>query len=305
MSRHNGKLRGFTLVELLVVIAIIGILVALLLPAVQAAREAARRTQCTNHLKQMGLAFHNHHDTFKLLPTGGKVPWNNNVIDMAGSGPEIAINQGVGWAFQILPYFEKSNLHALAPNKTLVGTTQVTEYQCPSRRKNAKHTVNGNWALMDYASATPADSPNSWDQFWYGETWTVANLPNLGPYNGAVVRTLTKNSPIGLEQVIDGTSNTLLVGEKRLDIRNYNTGDWHDDQGWIDGWDPDIVRYTGYRPMKDSRGGVNGYEFGSAHSAGINALLCDGSVRFISYTIDPTTFNRAGHRQDGVPITLN
>lgn len=293
------RVRGFTLVELLVVIAIIGILVALLLPAVQAAREAARRTQCINNLKQMGLAIHNHHDTYNILPTGGKVPWNNNVIDYNSPGsPETAEKQGVGWAFQILPFFEKETTYRLA-TKALVETTLVPEYQCPSRRRNARQA---NRVLMDYASATPADAPNSWDQFWYGNTWGV---PTGARYRGAIVRTGTTGAPISLANVTDGTSNVLAISEKRLDVRNYQTGDWHDDQGWIDGWDPDIVRYTGYTPQKDGRGNVNGYEFGSAHPAGVSALLTDGSVRLISYTIDPVIFNNLGNREDGNPITLN
>lgn len=292
--RQSG---GFTLVELLVVIAIIGILVALLLPAVQAAREAARRTQCTNNLKQMGLALHNHHDTYNVFPTGGKIPWN--AIDMSASGtPETAEKQGVGWAFQILPFFEKINIYTI-PNKTQVESTYVGEYQCPTRRRNARQA---NRVLMDYASATPADSPNSWDQFWYGNIWGV---PTNARYRGVIVRTLTDGAPSKMSSILDGTSNTLAISEKRLDMRNYTTGDWHDDQGWIDGWDPDIVRYTGYKPQRDAQGGVNGYEFGSAHSAGVLGLMADGSVRMLAYTIDATVFNNLGNREDGQAVKLD
>ncbi|MFO0816876.1 MAG: DUF1559 domain-containing protein [Pirellulales bacterium] len=293
------KARAFTLVELLVVIAIIGVLVALLLPAVQAARESARRTQCTNNLKQMGLALHNHHDTYGIFPTGGKVPWNNGVIDMTSSGtPEGAMNQGVGWAYQILPFFEKANVYTL-PTKGQVETTYVPEYQCPSRRRDARQAGR---VLMDYASATPADSPNSWDQYWYGNTWGV---PTTARYRGVIVRTQTASSPSNMANITDGTSNTLAISEKRLDKRNYATGDWHDDQGWIDGWDPDIVRYTGYLPQKDAAGGVNGYEFGSAHAAGVLGLMADGSVRMVAYTVDATVFNNLGNREDGQPVKLD
>lgn len=153
---------------------------------------------------------------------------------------------------------------------------------------------------MDYASATPADAPNSWDQFWYGETWTV---PAGAKYRGAIVRTGTTGFPSALPHIIDGTSNVLLIAEKRLDIRNYDSGDWHDDQGWIDGWDPDVVRYTGYQPARDAAG-VSGYEFGSGHRVGMNGVMVDGSVHFISYDINLTTFNCLGHRQDGAVVSI-
>jgi prepilin-type N-terminal cleavage/methylation domain-containing protein len=291
---------GFTLVELLVVIAIIGILVALLLPAVQAAREAARRMQCTNHVKQIGLAIHNHHDTFKVFPTGGTIPWGGPTFNASGQ-PHGADQQGSGWAYQILPFMEQDNTYEL-PTKAQIEITYIGEYQCPSRRTQARQAQR---VLMDYASATPAASPDSWDQFWYGNTW---GIPTTAKYLGAIVRTGTLGAPSKIAHLTDGTSNVLMIAEKWLDPRNYDSGDWHDDQGWVDGWDPDVVRYTGFRPLKDSRGspyGWEGYQFGSAHPAGISGLLSDGSVRMISYQIDATIFNRLGDRQDGNVVTLD
>jgi prepilin-type N-terminal cleavage/methylation domain-containing protein len=280
MNGTHFRRRAFTLVELLVVIAIIGILVALLLPAVQAAREAGRRASCMNNLKQFGIAVHDHHDTLRLLPPGGTIPW-----------------AGDGWGFNILPFIEQSTTKA--QGYAIAQTVQIPFYQCPSRRD---HANQGGRALMDYASATPADAPNSWDQYWYGNIWGV---PTSAKYFGAIVRTGTSGSPSNLAHIKDGTSNVLLISEKRLDTRNYFSGDWHDDQGWIDGWDPDVVRYTGYQPQRDAAGGVSGYEFGSAHPAGICSVLVDGSVRIINYSIDLTLFNNLGHRQDGAAINLD
>src|SRR5687768_17050574 len=126
-----SKQRAFTLVELLVVIAIIGVLVALLLPAVQAARESARRTQCSNHLKQMGLAFQNHADTYQVLPDAGQ-DWGaartkvNNVV-------QIAPNQAWGWAYQMAPFIEQRAISEL-PVDTDVAKCTIKMLFCPSRR---------------------------------------------------------------------------------------------------------------------------------------------------------------------------
>ena len=204
----------------------------------------------------------------------------------------------MSWPTQILPFAEQDNLAKLVPvNYGTAVQKTVSFYSCPSRRPP---TVVGGHALMDYASATPGDAPNSWDQFWYGNIW---GLPTA-TYRGMIVRTGTGGSP-SLAAVTDGLSNTMLIAEKLLDKSHYQVGDWHDDCGWSDGWDPDVVRYTAQQPAQDKVGGVSGYEFGSAHPSGMNALMGDGSVRMIKYSIDLTVFNRLGDKQDGNPVNLD
>ncbi|MBX3420525.1 MAG: DUF1559 domain-containing protein [Pirellulaceae bacterium] len=293
-SQSNTRLAGFTLVELLVVIAIIGLLVGLLLPAVQAAREAARRVQCTNNLKQQGLAVANFHDQFNYMPPGGFNPWGR-----VGS-----------WATNILPFVEQqslSNQNTAQDVSVLRNAGGPTVFFCPSRRGSSAISSQGGRYLMDYAAATPANAPNSWDQYWYGDVWGMDWLPNR--YRGAIARGGVdvdgqwKGTKVKIGDITDGTTNTLLISEKQLHPQRYDTGDWHDDAGWADGWDPDVIRYTGFAPLADRQyerqAGWEGYRFGSAHSTGINALLADGSVRQIAYTIDLTTFNRLGLRDDG------
>jgi len=301
---------GFTLVELLVVIAIIGILIALLLPAVQAAREAARRSQCINQLKQMGLALHNHHDAKLKFPTGGLVPWSwyNRFGDIqpnpsaAANSVEAAGGIGPGWPFQILPYLEQVQVHDL-PNTGDVEQAPVPAYFCPSRRAPGRCMAQGNRALMDYAGATPGDSPMAWDQFWYGHDPDVPDA-SQGPYKGAIVRS-GYGRQTNFASLQDGTSNVLVIAEKALIRGSYDAGDWHDDRGWTDGWDPDIMRSTAARPLADQNanpapdGWDVGYHFGSVHPGGINGVLGDGSVRHISFTIDATVFNNLGDRRDG------
>jgi prepilin-type N-terminal cleavage/methylation domain-containing protein/prepilin-type processing-associated H-X9-DG protein len=313
-GRKLTSRRGFTLVELLVVIAIIGILIALLLPAVQAAREAARRTQCTNNLKQMGLALHNHHDSLKVFPTGGNYPWPNIANYLTPNGvPFGPDRQGLGWMFQILRYMEQNAVYEINVQADLE-TKVIAGYFCPSRSSVRWQTPR---VLNDYAGATP-------DEFWRsGNHWVV---PRNQRYYGIIVRTnwndndssypfgpAGSSSPTTMAGIKDGTSHTIAIGEKRLRSHSYESGDWHDDRGWTDGWDPDIMRATAingpwnyrYGPDTDRVGGESGcynscgYDFGSAHPAGANFLLGDGSVRMIAYTIDKDIFTYLGDRRDG------
>src|SRR5580765_7568040 len=115
VSLHPKRRSGFTLIELLVVIAIIAILIALLVPAVQKVRDAAARTQCINNLKQIGLAIHSHHDTYKCLPTGGTIPWDPVSLSASGA-PETAPLQQASWCYQILPFIDQQNTYRQTSN---------------------------------------------------------------------------------------------------------------------------------------------------------------------------------------------
>jgi prepilin-type N-terminal cleavage/methylation domain-containing protein len=291
------KKNGFTLVELLVVIAIIGILVALLLPAVQAARESARRKQCMNHLRQIGQAVQNYHDTQKFLPTGGMCSWAGDENSGFYCGEQILSRPWyipgklppvedlpVGWAFQILPFIEEGAI-LNEPDWGKVKQMTPAFYYCPSRRgptQNTKETDNGyRYGMMDYASATPAIFPDpppaddNFDQqamldFWKGSDFKLVKGNPLGPplYLGMIVRTRSSNR-ITLTDVRDGTSKTLLISEKWLPPENYAGGGPFfngqerkfvgDDRGWSDGWDYDIVRSTGILPKQDHD--VRGFEY--------------------------------------------
>jgi prepilin-type N-terminal cleavage/methylation domain-containing protein/prepilin-type processing-associated H-X9-DG protein len=274
--------RAFTLIELLVVIAIIAILIGLLLPAVQKVREAAARTKCQNNLKQIGLALHNYHDSMGTFPKGGTAPWDSTA----------PFTTSLNWHYQILPYVEQDAVFRLTNINTIYATS-IPIYNCPSRR--GPTLVNGHY-LGDYAAATPGDAPGSWDQFWYGSVWTV---PTSANHNGVITRSGSNPKKVTMDHVTDGTSNTMVIGEKWVRRDRYQTGDWNDDGGWADGWDADVIRYTAYPPQPDANLSATGYEFGSAHQNGINAVFADGSVRSIRFGIDPTLFNFLGHRCDG------
>lgn len=330
MKTRSSSRHGFTLVELLVVIAIIGVLVALLLPAVQSAREAARRMQCSNNLKQIGLALHNFHDTHKIFPTGGDTPWPwlpNYRPNGIGAAFEPA-RQGMGWCYQILPFMEQQNVYDIdfGTNQQLtvdtIRSATIPGFKCPSRRPPDLRRAGAIECLADYASATPHligrynwDTTGEYWSFWQGEGFAedgIWQVPYPGrEWNGVIVRTpwrrtglgtgeaIGNSGPITFAGIIDGTSNTFVFGEKRLNMTLYRRGDWHDDCGWTDGWDPDIIRTTTFGIQKDRPTGARGYEFGGAHPGGMNACFGDGSVRSLAYTITPLVLTNMAHRSDG------
>jgi prepilin-type N-terminal cleavage/methylation domain-containing protein len=354
IHRRSQRRIGFTLVELLVVIAIIGILIALLLPAVQAAREAARRTQCKNHIKQMMLAMHNLEAAKKCFPSGGIAPYaaiENYLTDSKttpanpqGSplGPD---QQGMSWAYQILPYLEESAAYDLKKIDAL-GRIVIAAYHCPSKRGPTRHPVYDT-ELMDYAAAVPSrprskfgavytytNDSATWGtvgcelkEFWGIVGGTIrfeqpdiqsrpANLltnKSYVGYMGVIVRSdyCASCTPdkahvgwyrrISFSQITDGSSNTMVLGEKRLRPSEYETGAWHDDLGWKEGWDPDTLRSTICLFGPDAEivmGESFGYNFGAAHPGSMNAGFADASVHSIDYNIDRELLNRLGHRSD-------
>ncbi|MBU4398818.1 MAG: DUF1559 domain-containing protein, partial [Planctomycetes bacterium] len=318
-----------TLVELLVVITIIGILIALLLPAVQAAREAARQVQCKNHLKQLALAALNHEQLLGHLPTGG---WGCLWAGDPDRGYDA--RQPGGWVFNSLPYMEQQALHDLGLNgsatgRSLTATTPIAGLHCPTRRPAIAypHVLVSGWAFRnitlpnnliartDYAAncgdffgtdserscyegpsslaAGDSWSANTWAQMRNGERWATG--------------VIYLHSWLPLTRITDGTSNTYLAGERYLRPDHYFDGlDGDDDQGWVVGLDYDVARWTtndgGSTPMQDTPGYFNWLAFGSAHANGFQMAFCDGSVDMINYSIDPETHRRLGNRKDGLTI---
>jgi len=289
---------GFTLVELLVVIAIIAVLIGLLLPAVQSAREAARRSQCTNHLKQIGLAALNHHETQRFFPSGG-TGWIYPPDFDAGGMPLVAPRQRAGWAFQLLPYLEQDQAWSGQGGQTLdeqqinVIGALIPGYFCPSRRAPQRIVLNswygpaGSYAhgMMDYAGS---------------------NTTN----NGVIVQTANtqvwaNGGPITVAAVTDGTSKTLFAAEKRLNRAALGTGQSDDNEGYSCGWDHDVMRATDADPRPDPTTGIGENRFGSSHPSGFGSVFADGSVRGIGWGIDVTVFHRLGQRADGNAVNLN
>ncbi len=234
------------------------------------------------------MAIHGHHDTFKFFPSGGTTPWAPPSFVGAGV-PEIAPRQQCNWGYQILPYIEQPAIYL----KTNPWTYPVPLYNCPSRRGP---TLRPNGYYMgDYGAVVPGDS----NDLWGGSIWSV---PTTAQYFCVIVRSQTVRAPARMASILDGTSNTLVITEKRLNNTLYFINDWHDDCGWADGWDPDVIRATAYGVQPDAPSGVNGYEIGSAHPAGAQGLLADGSVRLLSYSINTTVLYNLAHVADGQTI---
>jgi prepilin-type N-terminal cleavage/methylation domain-containing protein len=288
--------RGFTLVELLVVIAIIGVLVALLLPAVQAAREASRRTKCSNSVKQFGLAFHNHHDVFGIFPDGGE-NWSPTAYPRTfkQGSPATAPDQNWGWGYQILPYIEQTNVF-VEPDDGKVRGAILPIYFCSSRRKPMTITVGPTVppipaAMIDYVGngGTEDYLPPMQTQIVNGIAVDIPGAAVGNGTDGVLVRRPggfpNRGPSIRLALLADGASNTLLIGEKRLQPENIGRAQSHDDQGFTSGWDRDEVCWCNIPPDIDRRGQNGFYQFGSAHPGGFSAVFCDGSVRTIRYNI--------------------
>ncbi len=280
-SRSSGRC-AFTLVELLVVIAIIGVLVGLLLPAVQAAREAARRTGCLNNLVQLNLAAHNFEFSHEHLPAG--------VLNPDGPIRNEEIGQHVSWTVQLLPYLEQQLLYSrfdidagvYAPANRELRNIYVPVFVCPSFNRALMDDPNvakpSNYAGCHHDREAPVDSDN----------------------NGL----LFLNSQVRYSDILDGSSNTILFGELLPTTAEL---------GWASGTRATLRNTSSLntgvisanRPQDpalqqdDARGGMRVGGFDSMHPGGANFAIADGSVRFLSQTIDPGLYRQLGNRADG------
>jgi prepilin-type N-terminal cleavage/methylation domain-containing protein len=308
---------GFTLVELLVVIAIIGILVALLLPAVQAAREAARRAQCTNHLKQIGLAIHNFHDARKGFPRS-----------------RMACHHGT-WATELWPYLEENSLadqwdkvKAFHFQPAATRQTNVSTYFCPSRRSPPQVSVTGqddrpgvtgiSGALADYAVCSGDSSA------YFDTIYDYVNRDANGAFicagdnlfatefcSGSLPDSLFKSEPlyVRFKSLIDGTGKTLLVGEKQVPQRGFGywflPGEYVFDNSI---YNPDYVETLGRfagpnlglaRSVDEAVAG----NFGGPHSGICQFVFADGSVHAIAVEIDEVILGYLANRRDGQTIS--
>ena len=275
----TSKKQAFTLVELLVVIAIIGILVGLLLPAVQAAREAARRCQCSNNLAQLALAIHTHEFNSERLPSG--------VVNASGPIRSEPIGQHVSWIVQILPQIEQVNLYnhfdqeagAYADTNRKVRMSRVPAFMCPSSPYNPPEEDKlpgiSNYAGCHNDSEAPIDANN----------------------NGVFFL----NSHLRFSQIRDGSSQTILLGE---------TLSSKGDLGWVSGtratlrgsWfqkSSNVPSIPVVAQIEENPGPLFVGGFGSYHTGGANFAMADGSVRFLSMSIMEGLLRQLGNRADG------
>lgn len=303
--------RAFTLVELLVVIAIIGVLVALLLPAVQSAREASRRTQCSNHLKQLGLALQNYHDQYRMFPAGG-----------VSFGSCCGTPTYTGWAISILPMMENANLEDRYdyrtdnqdPNNQFTREQHVPSYTCPSdinpKKLSSPESGPGsglNYAHGSYRGVAGISDVSCWpDNDQIGGGTTVCNL-GRGPLHHVGTQSVRQES---FATITDGSSNTLLVGEyhtrSHLNRRTYwaysyasyalGTITLNEPRILLADYDKCLSIGSDPNPCKRS--------FSSFHRGVVQFCLVDASVRPLPTTINMTVLAGLATIQQGETVDM-
>ena len=312
MSLTHHRRSAFTLVELLVVIAIIGILVALLLPAIQSAREAARRTQCNNHMKQIALALHNYHDTLKRLPFA-------TVCNINGGAPGMSTNARQSWYHMILPFVEQSAYY-----EEIVPRIQAQQF--PGGWPEATVIVAGFMCPSDPVG------PKTTQQGFHGNYVPCHGSSHTGSGAGVTNGMFYPRSKTRMRDVTDGTSNTVMLGEIRLQADsiaaegpgNVVCGGTHDLRGRYHNTYHGNATFTTMRapntPVGDRTQYCNGtskvpcrecannngeIHTRSWHAGGVQVSLADASVRFISDSINQSVFQALGTMSGGEAVNLD
>ena len=331
-SQPSPGSRAFTLVELLVSIAIVVILIGLLVPAVQTARESARRLHCSNQLKQIGLGFQRHEQSYGFFPNGGtgRVA---TIAYIAPGQPAIGIDDESGWGFQILPFIEQEGVFRSTATTTaeaiaIIRNTIIPTYFCATRRQPRRFGNDQSGpSLVDYVGnsghewgymvagkrpdgAVPVNDRHNRAALKAGAQRYSGTCTCLTPGTGSCLNLTTPNAPVYSvtpkpASFTDGLSSTFGVGEKQLPTQ-FGYGNLYytcDDSGFV-GADCDTVLPYEKLPRPDfntgaTDGGPQASRYGSAHPAGMGVMMMDGSVRFIGYDIPAAIFHALGSRNGG------
>ena len=333
--------RGFTLVELLVVIAIIGVLVGMLLPAVQSARESARKTQCMNNLKQMADAAQQHESAQGFFPTGGwgffwagdadrgfskRQPGGSiyNILPYLGEQPLHDLGKGLPYGTENTVSLSGGLLPPVTDKQTALLAlvrTPLPIMNCPSRRRPSptpSFPIRVIWptaAMRAWSRSIPprttclrgptmrpvAAAEN--DEYGPGPGTLSQGDALPSSWHAPLTGVSFERSEVKSASITDGLSNTLFCGEKYLNPDNYRTGmAGSDNETMYVGFDNDNYRSSDAPPFRDTPGADDGFHFGSVHYGGAHFAMCDGSVRRISYGVNPQTFQWLGSRNDGQAI---